>query len=166
VPTSVRQVYLIRHARAEERGPAWPNDELRPLTAEGTERFARAVRGLLHLDAAPTVVMTSPLLRAHQTAEILAKLSRPQPRVVQVPALAPGGAATDVMQALVGARRARRLAVVGHEPDLGALAAHILRAQAAIPFKKGAMCRIDLSESTAALVWFLPPAALRSLARS
>ncbi len=64
--------------------------------------------------------------------------------------------------------RADRVALVGHEPDLGQLAAILLGAARPLPFKKGGMCRIDVewsSRPTGTLVWFLPPAALRRLAR-
>ena len=60
-----------------------------------------------------------------------------------------------------------RVALVGHEPDLGYLAAHLVRARRPLPFKKGGMCRIDVvwgRPPQGTLVWFLPPKVLRKLA--
>ena len=63
-------LYLVRHAVAEERGPAWPDDTLRPLTERGQRRFARAATGFVRLEGVPDSILTSPLVRARQTAEI------------------------------------------------------------------------------------------------
>ena len=59
-------------------------------------------------------------------------------------ALAPGHTAAAVMTQLAKAAKRRRIALVGHEPDLGELAAHLVGAGRALPFKKGGICRIDV----------------------
>jgi phosphohistidine phosphatase len=74
-----------------------------------------------------------------------------------------------VVAQLARTARRRRVALVGHEPDLGELAAHLIGVDRALPFKKGGVCRIDL-ESLAprragTLVWFVPPKLLRGMAR-
>ena len=71
------EIYLIRHAIAEERGDDWPDDDDRPLTEEGIRRFEEAARGLLEFDAHPVRILTSPLVRARQTAELLAAATHP-----------------------------------------------------------------------------------------
>ena len=171
VPTSL-ELYLVRHAVAAERGPDYPDDDQRPLTPDGVEKWTRAVAGLRELDVAVDVVLTSPLTRAVETAQILSAGLRRRPRVVAVEALSPGRRVSDVVAAVTAhadaARGVSRLALVGHEPDLGELAARLLGARGAIEFKKGAVCRIDVTRALpggpGVLRWFLPPRVLRGLA--
>lgn len=164
------QIYLVRHAAAEPRGPAWPDDTLRPLTPRGARRFAEAAEGLAAMDGLPELILTSPLVRTRATATVLAEASEPAVKVVDLAPLAPGGRAAAVLAALRSRGRPTRVALVGHEPDLGKLAAYLIGASRPIPFKKGAMCRVDVpltgrgGEGT--LIWFLPPRALRRLAVS
>ncbi len=171
VPTAL-ELYLVRHAVAAERGPDYPDDDQRPLTPDGVEKWRAAVAGLRRLGLQVDVVLTSPLVRAADTAAVLAAGLKPKPRVVTVDELRPGARLADVVAAVTaqaGARRASRLALVGHEPDLGELAAKLLGARGAVEFKKGAVCRIDVTRATPGgpglLRWFLPPRALRDIAR-
>jgi phosphohistidine phosphatase len=161
------ELYLIRHAIAAERGSEWPDDTRRPLTERGISRFKEVVKGLRRLDVAIDEVFTSPLLRAKQTAELLAAGIEGKPPVKVLEALAPGHTSTSVMSGLARVARRRRVALVGHEPELGELAAHLIGAGRALPFKKGGVCRIDVGSLTArragALIWFLPPGVLRRL---
>jgi phosphohistidine phosphatase len=162
-------LYLVRHAIAADRGPAWPDDSKRPLTAKGTTRMREAARGLRSLDVTIDVILTSPLVRSKQTADALADAIRPAPPVNVVPALAPGGTPQQVAEALDAFRKARRMALIGHEPGLGELAAWFTGARAPLPFKKGGVCRIDLPTFSPAgvgqLVWFATPKMLRGLAK-
>jgi phosphohistidine phosphatase len=84
-----------------------------------------------------------------------------------LPALAPGGPPPKVAEAIAGHRAPAGVALVGHEPDLGELAAWLIGAKAPLPFKKGGICRIDLAGPVAAragqLVWFATPKMLRAL---
>lgn len=171
LPTAL-ELYLVRHAVAEARGPEYPADHLRPLTPDGIERWRTSVAGLRRFGLRVDLVLTSPLVRAADTAAILAAGLKPRPRVITVDALAPGARPADVVAAVTahaGARRtACRLALVGHEPGLGELAATLLGARGAVEFKKGAVCRIDVTRALpggpGVLRWFLPPRALRGLA--
>ncbi|HET9361040.1 MAG TPA: phosphoglycerate mutase family protein, partial [Vicinamibacterales bacterium] len=65
------ELYLVRHAIAAERGEAWPDDDTRPLTERGIARFKEGVAGLGRLDAVIDEILTSPLVRARQTADLL-----------------------------------------------------------------------------------------------
>jgi phosphohistidine phosphatase len=166
VRNSVKRLYLVRHAVAEERGPSWPDDTLRPLTERGQRRFARAAAGFVRLEGVPDSILTSPLVRARQTAELLSSAADDASIDTQ-PALSPGEPPAALL-AKVRALRADRIALVGHEPDLGQLAAVLLGASRPLPFKKGGICRIDVEwqgKAKGTLVWFLPPAALRRLGR-
>jgi phosphohistidine phosphatase len=163
------ELYLVRHAIAAERGDDWPDDDKRPLTARGVARFKEAVTGLARLDVAVDEIFTSPLVRAKQTAELLAAGLPGKPTVKVLEALAPGHAPASVLAQLARTARRRRIVLVGHEPGLGELAAHLIGAGRALPFRKGGVCRIDVESLTsrrpAALTWFVPPKALRKLRR-
>jgi phosphohistidine phosphatase len=161
------ELYLVRHAIAAERGDEWPDDSKRPLTERGIARFKECVAGLAELDAAIDEIFTSPLVRTRQTAELLAAGVAGKPTVKVLDALAPGHTATAVMAQLAKQAKRRRIALVGHEPDLGELAAHLIGAQRALPFKKGGICRIDVETLTSrragSLIWFATPKMLRSM---
>ena len=83
------QLYLIRHGVAEERGEAWPDDAKRPLTQDGMAKLRQAARALARLDVALDVIVTSPLVRTRQTAEIIAGGLNPHPNIVAADSLAP-----------------------------------------------------------------------------
>jgi len=160
-------LYLVRHAIAAERGDEWPDDGVRPLTAEGVSRFAESVKGLVWLGVQIDEIFTSPLVRTRQTADLLARGLGGTATIKTLDALAPGHEPRIVMAALSRAARRRRIGLVGHEPDLGALAAHLLGAPRAIPFKKGAVCMISIQSLAGRrpgeLGWLLPPKVLRRL---
>lgn len=162
------QLYLVRHAIAAERGPNYPDDRERPLTNEGIARFKRVVEGLKEFDVKLELVVTSPLVRAAHTAELLVAGIGGKPRVEVLEALAPGGRMTQVLDAIARfSKRFHHIALVGHEPDLGEMAVRLLRARGTIEFKKGAVCSIELDGAMptgpGTLKWLLPPRALRKL---
>ena len=161
------ELYFIRHGLAEDRGEQWPDDAKRPLTEEGISRARKQARGLARLGVSFDIVLTSPLVRARQTAEIVAAAFDPRPYFVQVESLAPGGAYQAILADLEKHARKTRVAIVGHEPDLGELAARLIGARHAIAFKKGAVCRIDVDAlppgGPGALRWFMTPKMLRSI---
>lgn len=162
------RLYLVRHGVAEERGPSWPDDSMRPLTAEGIERMREVARGLAAAGVEFDEILTSPLTRARQTAELLARAYGRPPRVATFEALA-GGSPPAVVNGLARFARRRSLALVGHEPALGELAAVLVGASQAIPFKKGGVCCVAVDglppAVPATLEWFMPPRLLRRLAR-
>jgi phosphohistidine phosphatase len=163
------ELYLVRHAIAAERGPKFPDDRLRPLTPEGAQKFKDAVRGLASLNIVVDLVLTSPLVRARETAAILASGLGRRP-IEEIDALAPGGRHAALVEVLAyQAKKCPRLALVGHEPDLGELVMRLLAANGTVKFKKGAVCAIDVDGATpggpGTLRWFLTPRVLRALAQ-
>jgi len=163
-------LYLVRHAVAEERGPAWPDDSQRPLTDEGAKRWRRQAAGLAALEARPDLILTSPFTRARQTADLLAAAFAKKPKVVELPALQPGIKPRDVLRALDLDGRASSVALVGHEPGLGELAAVLVGFRTPPEFKKGGVARIDVAilpppAGSGRLYAWLPPKILRALAR-
>ena len=107
------------------------------------------------------------MVRARQTAEALARGLAGPPPIHNVDALAPGGAFAMVVEAIAKHARRTRVALVGHEPEIGELAARLIGTRAPMPFKKGAICRIDLETVPPAgpgvLRWFATPKMLRRL---
>ena len=155
-----------RALSATDCGEAWPDDTKRPLTPRA--RFRKVVRGLRELRVVVELVLTSPLVRAKQTSEILAEGLKPGPTQTVAASLSPGHSPVQVAEALGQFRKARRIALVGHEPDLGQLAAWLVGADAPLEFKKGGVCRIDVPSAPPAkgcgkLIWFAPPAVLKKL---
>lgn len=163
------ELYLIRHGIAEARGDAWPDDAKRPLTEHGAARLRKAARALARLGVSIDVVLTSPLVRTRQTAEIVAAAFDPRPAVVNIEALAPGGTQASVLTELEKHVRRGRIAIVGHEPGIGELAGRLAGMRHALEFKKGAVCRIDVDtlppRGAGKLRWLLTPKVLRKLRR-
>jgi phosphohistidine phosphatase len=161
------ELYLIRHGVAETRGEAWPDDTLRPLTEEGVSRLRKCARGLARLGASFDVVLSSPLARARQTAEVVVSVFDPPPPIVVVESLAPDGTYQSLLAELEKQSRRSRIALVGHEPSIGEIAARLVGSRHAFPFKKGAACRIDVEAlppgSPGSLRWFVTPRMLRRL---
>lgn len=164
------ELYLIRHAIAEERGEAWPDDNKRPLSEDGISRMRKAARGLARLGVSLDVLLTSPLVRTRQTAEIVAAAVDSRPAIVNAESLAPGGSYGAVVADLEKQGRKTRIALVGHEPNIGELAARLIGSRHAIEFKKGAICRIDVDAipptGPGALRWLLTPRILRLVRKS
>jgi phosphohistidine phosphatase len=163
----VYQLFLIRHGVAEERGDAWPDDAKRPLSEDGIERFQRSARGLARLDVWIDVVLTSPLVRARQTADIVASAFDPRPSIITIESLAPGGSYASLVADLEKHGRKTRIALVGHEPGIGELGARLIGSRHSFEFKKGAVCRIDVDEippvGPGDLRWFLTPKVMASI---
>ncbi len=161
------ELYLVRHAIAADRGPGYPDDAKRPLTSRGVSRFKEVIAGAGELGLRLDHVFTSPLVRARQTAEYLAAGLPGHPPIAVLEALAPGHTPAVVIAELARRADKGRLALVGHEPDLGQLAAYLVGARRPLPFKKGGICRIDVNSLPPTrggiLVWFAPPKLLRAL---
>jgi phosphohistidine phosphatase len=160
---------LIRHAIAVPRGTPDIPDEERPLTPRGARRFRKAARGLARVVRRPDLLLTSPLARARATAEIAADAwGRLTP--TREPALAernPG----PLVRTLSSLPADSTVAAVGHEPQLSAVLARLLRAGAPdrLAFRKGGVALVELENGPAGggrLVWFLSPKLLRRLGRS
>lgn len=160
-------LYLVRHAIAAERGEKYPNDAKRPLTSDGIARMRQAVHGFKKLDPGIDLVLTSPLVRARHTAEILMAGLSPAPAMEVLDVLAPGHSPSDVAAALTSGRLRHAIAIVGHEPDLGQLGAWLLGARQPLVFKKGGMARIDVAGlppgKDGQLIWLATPRMLREL---
>lgn len=157
---------IIRHAIAVDPGTGGMSDEDRPLTPEGARKWKEAAQGLASILDPPGALLTSPLLRARQTAEIAGQAwGGLNPR--NADALAGGN--FDELAAIVDGHRDQELvALVGHEPWVSTLLARVLgtRHGERLAFKKGGTALLEVPARLAAggqLVWLLPPRLLRAL---
>lgn len=155
------RVYIVRHAIAEARGPVWPVDEDRPLTVRGIERMREIAVRLADRGVQVERIWSSPLLRARQTADVLAPLWTTGRVVDVVSELAPGHAPARVGAALAARPGCTAVAIVGHEPQVGMFTAWMIGADASLPFKKGGVARVDFPDGIAAgqgqLAWLVTP---------
>jgi len=162
-----RTLFLIRHAIACEPGPKYPDDNLRPLTKRGRQKMRDAAKGFARIAPRIDVVVTSPLVRAKQTADIVFAELDPAPERDVLNELAPDTSPGDLAEALGRYKEKGTIALVGHEPVLGFFAAWLLGAQQPIPFKKGGIACIEVVEfppgRTSTLQWIATPRMLRAL---
>ncbi|CAA9556180.1 MAG: hypothetical protein AVDCRST_MAG88-1127 [uncultured Thermomicrobiales bacterium] len=171
------QLYLLRHGDAADRVTGgYERDEDRPLTEKGREEARRAAAALANLGVAVDLLLTSPLLRASQTATLAAERLRPRRGPERSAAFAPGRRPEETLDALRSYEgedtepdAPRRVVLVGHMPDLGNLAGWLVwgRGDLTVTLRTGGLCRIDLPGRPGAargeLRWLLPPALLRRL---
>lgn len=161
-------LYIVRHGIAVRRDSQVP-DSQRPLTAEGAKRFAQVSRGLRRLGVRLTGIWTSPLVRARQTAEILAEEFSLTASVREEAALQPDTDPAALVEPLSGIPAASHLAVVGHDPHLGRLATYLLTGltTGVISIKKGGVARITITSFDAPvrgeLRWLLTPRQVRRI---
>jgi phosphohistidine phosphatase len=164
------ELYLMRHgaaAKAAESG--FGNDFRRPLTVEGAEKVRRIAEGMRRLGVKPDWIVTSPLFRAVQTAEILATILCPAFPVSSSDTLRPGCSGEGLVAILAAHPDRRKVVVVGHDRDLSHLAARLIGSneEAHLTLKKGGCCLISLTEnpptSFGQLVWWATPRILRGI---
>lgn len=163
-------LYLVRHGVAMARTePNCPPEPERPLTRKGIEKTREALLGLRKLGVKPEVMITSPHLRAAQTAEIACEmLGYPRERVRKSDALKPGRNPIDFLKELRNVK-AKEVMCFGHAPHLDQLIAQLAGAHGAFTaLKKAGVACFELGTGTTArgsLLWVLPPRVLRSLGK-
>ena|ERR1700732_1975418 len=163
------ELLIVRHAIAFERDrQRWRDDAVRPLSPAGIRRARKAAAGLKQFCSVPDRVLTSPLIRARQTAQILTDVAG-WPQAEVAPELLPGEPAPAVLT-LLGKNRVKLAAVVGHQPELGVLlAACLLGNNGPLPIemKKNAVACVTFEglprSGRAALKWLATPRMLRGL---
>jgi phosphohistidine phosphatase len=166
------QILIIRHAIAEERSTfaaTGKSDDHRPLTDEGRRKMTEAAKGLRALVSHLDVIAASPLVRAQQTAGIVAK-AYGIADVETTSALTPGARPASFAKWASAHGDDDVVAAVGHEPDLGILVTWLLsgRADSHVVFKKGGACLVECDgapgPATGWLHWLHTPATLRRMA--
>lgn len=142
------QLYLMRHGLAGNSATWQDDDRLRPLTAKGERRMHAAATGLKALNPAVDILLTSPLVRARQTAEIVGEALNLA--VEEQKALAPGFGLAQLAGLLSMYGDARGLMLFGHEPDFSALIGRLIaaRGDAQVMMKKGSCCALDVPDES------------------
>jgi phosphohistidine phosphatase len=168
------ELYIIRHAIAQPLGRKNDFiDEKRTLTSEGRDKMREAARGLLRLGVEFDLVMTSPLVRAVETAEIITTvLGQNKIKVEQTETLAPGASTDELFAEIKRHTGAESIALIGHQPDLGEIISKIVRCNGnlLIELKKGSVCCINVIETVPTLhgnlIWLFAPKHLRMLGKA
>jgi phosphohistidine phosphatase len=163
------ELLIVRHAIACERdAERWPDDRERPLSARGVLRARQAARGVRKLVRRPVSVLSSPLLRAQQTAAILSEYAG-WPRASLSPLLAPEASPAAVL-ALLARSHESRVALVGHQPGLGRLLVSCLpaaRGAAAFEMRKMGIAVVGFDGAARSgrgtLRMLVPPRLLRAV---
>lgn len=157
------RLILLRHAEAEERDSArFPDDGLRPLTREGIKVQTAVAKALKRMGLVPDRIVTSPLVRAKQTADITARILSLEQRLEESDALGEGFSVANVLRLLEGSDK-ETVMLVGHEPDLSGLAGALLGPGEGpdIRFKKSAVLGLEFDGKPepggAALLFFYRP---------
>ena len=165
------KLYLIRHSNAVEPGtPDYEDDSQRPLTEKGRDKMRKIASALDQLGVQPDLILSSPFVRAMQTAEILAKVMKYKKEIAYSDSLMPLGNADTLIGEINEKYQADELILVGHEPSLSTLVGVLTGAGAeiAINFKNGGVCCLSVDdlhvERKAMLDWFLTPKILAKLA--
>jgi phosphohistidine phosphatase len=163
-------LYLIRHGIAVDRdAPNSPPDTDRPLTPKGIKKTCAAAQGLRALEVKPDAVLTSPWLRALQTAEIFCEALRyPAKKIIRLDALKGTSAPVELLRELQP-MKAKVVLAFGHEPHLHLVIGHVLHTNSKITeLKKAGAALLDLERAVPAqgrLVALYPAGTLRLLGR-
>jgi phosphohistidine phosphatase len=151
-------LYFLRHGLAD-----WPNwhkpDDERPLTPEGIEKMKAEAKAIQQLDLGLTAILASPLIRARQTAQIVA--DRLDLEVTVLLAVGPGFNKSRLEKILREYPEAQALMFVGHEPDFSQTISALIGG-GRVAMKKGGLARVEVNPRALAgeLVWLLAPKVL------
>jgi phosphohistidine phosphatase len=163
-------IFLLRHAEAEPLGESNQfRDDSRALTGEGRKQMKNAALGLQALDIHFDLIASSPLIRARETAEIVAEIGKSGKPIDIWDELSPGVKPAALYERIKACGRVNSILLVGHEPDMGIIASHLLvgSGKVSIPFKKAGLCRIAVDAFPPTLPgnlkWMLTPKILARL---
>jgi phosphohistidine phosphatase len=164
-------IYLLRHGIAAPLAQENQfRDEQRALTSEGILKMRKAAQGLKRLGLTFDLIATSPLVRARQSAEMVAEALKFAEALSLWEELEPDGSPEDVAQKLEEFRKKESVLLVGHQPSIGCLASYLIfrNPKISLPFKKGAIFCVEATEvppqQPAELQWVLTSKMLRQIA--
>ena len=158
-------LYIVRHAIAVQRGtPGYDDDSQRPLTDKGRKKMKRISKGLQQLGVEFDTILTSPYVRARDTAKILANEYGMEEKIFFTDNLIPPGDFDELINEIHEKYNVNNLALVGHEPMLSHFISFLATGNTdmALTLKKGGVCLLtadDLRQDHRAnLQWLLTPA--------
>jgi len=157
-------LFLLRHGLAVERTiPGFKLDRDRPLTSGGRKRIRRVATLLHKVQGSFDVILTSPYVRARQTAEIVADRLGGAKKLEISEHLGPGKSFGGLMQELNHRAGLESILLVGHEPDLSQLISMLVTGKPGLPveLKKGGLCKLEIGTlragHCATLQWLMTP---------
>jgi phosphohistidine phosphatase len=147
------ELYFLRHGEAD--WPEWKkSDDERPLTKRGKKEMHEIAAFLVRLKVRPNLILTSPLPRAAQTAEIAAE--HLETKCCEDRRLAPGFGPAE-LEELIRKNSAESLMIVGHEPDFTKTISALTGASLKLSKAGVALVDVDLSSRKGRLLWLFPP---------
>lgn len=165
------ELYFMRHGIAVAGSdPGIRSDRERALTQKGIKRIRKAAKGLLALGVSFDRILTSPVKRARQTADLVVEALKMKDHLEEVQELSPGGSVQELLSRLSAFQGTKHLLMVGHEPLLSETASFLLSGaeKTEMRLKKGGVCCIQVEnlppKKRALLQWMLTPKQLRLLA--
>ena len=155
------QIYLLRHGIADDGKPGRPDSE-RALTSEGRDKLRRVLKRARTADCSPSLILTSPYVRAVETAEIAAQVLGYRGKLVKTDALVPDASPQKAWEELRLHKDEASVLLASHEPLMSSLAAYLLRSPALqVDMKKAAMLHLEAAgfaaEPNCVLKWMLTP---------
>lgn len=167
-PALFMNLYILRHGIAEENSSLVPgSDRERRLTTEGKKKMRRIAKSMRAMELDFDLILSSPYLRAHETAQIVAKVFSLEKLLELSPALAADGNPKQLIDELKQNYRKRgHVLLVGHEPYMSRLISLLISGDAsiAVTLKKGGLCKLSVKAwrhgRCASLEWLLTPSQL------
>ena len=161
-------IYLIRHAIAVEAGtPEYEQDSERPLTEKGRKKMRQIARGLRTLGVELDLILSSPYVRARETAEILAEVFKMKKKIAFSESLTPAADPALLIPEISEKYSVESIALIGHEPHLSTLIGALTTENTTlgITLKKGGVCYLEAddlhhTDHRATLEWLLTPGIL------
>ena len=155
-------LYFLRHGLAGSREEWKGEDALRPLTKKGMKNMVSQAKCIKEMELDLGLIVTSPLARAFQTADIIADELEMGEKLVQDERLAPGFGIDDLAKVVQSYPDANNIMLVGHEPDFSQTVSALIGGSRLV-IKKGGMARVDVINADplqGELVWLLPPSVM------
>jgi phosphohistidine phosphatase len=153
------RLYFLRHGMAAERSEWKGGDAERPLTEEGKERMKRSAAALARLGLELDAILTSPLVRASQTADIVAEALKAKDKLLHENRLGTGFNRNQLAEILRDHAGAEALMLIGHEPSFSETISALVGG-GRIVCKKGGLACVSLGDRTSLkgeLLWLIPP---------
>ena len=155
------QLHLLRHGRAEDEGPG-ASDLARKLTPRGRAEVQQVLERVRRAGAVPSLILSSPYVRAFESAEIAAKILGYAGTIIRTDALVPISAPRRIWDEIRSQQTESQILLAGHQPLLGQLLANLLGAPALqVAMRPATLVRIDVdhfgAEPHGVLHWVLPP---------
>ena len=163
-------LYIIRHAIAVDEGTADFENSQRPITDKGRKKMRQIAKGLRSLGVEFDVILSSPYLRAQETAEILGDVFKMKKKIIFSESLVPEAEPEKVIAEINESHTVDSLALVGHEPHLSSLIGLLVanNINIDITLKKGGVCHLSADDlhhaHRATLEWLLTPGILVGIA--